>query len=108
MVSDEELRSRLTVEYQQQMESLPRDPRLIAEDDWRNDMTTWPVLDLRKVFPLILSKKEFDSDYVGKYKICKAHSYFASGFVGTVYLHTSVSTRVYFKVQSYTIPTSQR
>ena len=31
--------------------------------------------------------KEFDSHYVGKCKLCKAFSYFASGFVGTVYSH---------------------
>ena len=43
-------------------------------------MTTWPALDLGKVFSFILSKKEFDSDYVGKYKLCKAYSYFVSGF----------------------------
>ena len=46
VVSDEELRLRLTVEYQQRIKSLPRDPRHIAEDEWRNDMTTWPALDL--------------------------------------------------------------
>ena len=44
VVSDEELRLRLTVEYQQRIKSLPRDPRHIAEDEWRNNMTTWPAL----------------------------------------------------------------
>ena len=57
VVSDEELRSRLTVEYQQPIKNLPSDPRLIAEYDWRNDMTTWPALDLGIVFSFILSKK---------------------------------------------------
>ena len=95
VVSDEELRSRPTVEYQQRIKSLPRDPRLIAEDEWRNYMTTWPALDLGKVFSFILSKKEFDSDYVGKYKVCKAYSFFASGFVDTLYSHTFVTIGEY-------------
>ena len=58
-------------------------------------MTTWPALDLGKVFSFILSKKEFDSDYVGKYKVCKAYSFFASGFVDTLYSHTFVTIGEY-------------
>ena len=85
VVNDEELRSRFAIEYNHRIKGLPSDPRSIA--DWKNDLTTWPAIDLRKIFSFILSKKEFDSEYVGKYKMCKAYSYFASGFVGTVYSH---------------------
>ncbi len=56
---------------------------------WKNAITTWPTLDLGKIFAFILSKKEFDNEYVGKYKLCKAYSYFASGFVGPIFTHSS-------------------
>ena len=65
------------------IKGLPSDPSSIG--DWKNDLTTWPAIDLGKIFSFILSKKEFHN--VEKYKMCKAYSYFASGFVGTVYSH---------------------
>ena len=88
VVTDEELRSRLAVKNHQRIKDLPSDPRSIAEDDWKTDLTAWPAVDLGKIYSFILSKKEFHSHYVGKYKLCKAYSYFASGFVGTVYSYT--------------------
>jgi len=51
---------------------------------WVDDMTKWPPVDLGKIFAYILSNKEFDSDYIGKYKDEKAYSYWKSNFVGTI------------------------
>ena len=40
----------------------------LSSEMWMDDIATWPALDLGKIFAFILSKKEFDSDYVEKYK----------------------------------------
>ncbi|XP_068690180.1 uncharacterized protein [Montipora foliosa] len=52
---------------------------------WLDDMTKWPAVDLGKIFSFILTHKEFDSTYVGKYKDQKAFSYWRSNFVGPIY-----------------------
>ena len=44
-------------------------------------MTKWPPVDLGKIVAYVLSNKEFDSDYIGKYKDEKACSYWKSNFV---------------------------
>lgn len=49
-----------------------------------DDLTTWPLVDLGKIFHYIISKKAFEADYVGQYKVKKAYSYFKSGFVAQV------------------------
>ena len=43
-------------------------------------MTKWPPVDLGKIFAYILSNKEFDSDYIGKYKDEKAYYCWKSNF----------------------------
>ena len=48
-----------------------------------DDVTRWPSVDLGKIFSYILKIKEFDAEYVGKYKDQKGYSYYQSGFVGT-------------------------
>ena len=88
-ISDMELNKKLKAEYQTGMVNLDIDPMCIEKDMWKDDVTSWPPLDLGKIFAFILSKKQFDSDYVGKYKLCKAYSYFASGFVGTIFSYGS-------------------
>ena len=52
---------------------------------WLDDMTKWPAVDLGKICSFILTHKEFDSTYVGKYKDQKAFSYWKSNFVGPIY-----------------------
>ena len=51
---------------------------------WKNDITTWPTVDLGKSFHYILEKKAFEADYVGQYKVKKSYSYFKSGFVAQI------------------------
>ena len=45
-------------------------------------MIVWPEVNLGNIFEYILRMKEFDKEYIGKYKDQKAYSYFDSGFVG--------------------------
>ena len=103
-ISDTELEKKLKVEYKKRVSVLDLDPMSLSSEMWMNDIATWPALDLGKIFAFILSKKEFDSDYVGKYKVCKGYSYFASGFVGTIF---SFSSPQYIVLKCKVIP-SQR
>ena len=50
-----------------------------------DDVTKWPSVDLGKIFSYILKLKEFDAEYVRKYKDQKGYSYYQSGFVGTIW-----------------------
>ena len=54
---------------------------------FEDDLTKWPKIHTGKIFAFILSCKDHEVDYVGKYKIQKAYSYFASNFVGKILLH---------------------
>ena len=47
-------------------------------------MSVWPEVNLGNIFEHILRMKEFDKEYIGKYKDEKAYSYFASRFVGEI------------------------
>ena len=48
-------------------------------------MTKWPPVDFGNIFSYILLRKEFNSEYVGKYKDQKAFSYWKSNFVDTIH-----------------------
>lgn len=60
------------------------DPKEIPTEHRIDDITTWPPVSLGTIFEYILDHKEFDTEYVGKYKDQKAYSYFDSGFVGEI------------------------
>lgn len=60
------------------------DPYAVDTTNRINDLTKWPNIDSGSIFSYILKKREFDADYIGKYKDQKAYSYFDSGFVGLV------------------------
>ena len=47
-------------------------------------MTAWLKVNLGNIFEYILRMKEFDKQYIGKYKDQKAYSYFDSSFVGVI------------------------
>ena len=42
------------------------------------------------VFAYILKQKDFNVDYIGKYKDKKAYSYFDSGYVGPIFIYMKV------------------
>ena len=60
------------------------DPKQISMEQKIDDLTTWPPVTLGHIFQYILNKREFDTEYVGKYKDQKAYSYFDSGFAGEI------------------------
>ena len=47
-----------------------------------DNLILWPVITIGNIFAFILHKKDFNTDYIGKYKDQKAYSYFDSGFAG--------------------------
>ena len=51
---------------------------------WKDDITSWPAVDLGKIFHYILEKKTFEAEYIGQYEVKKAYSYFKSGFVAQI------------------------
>ena len=60
------------------------DPKNIEKELRVDDLTVWLKVNLRNIFEYILRMKEFDKEYIGKYKDQKAYSYFDSGFVGEI------------------------
>ena len=60
------------------------DPLEISADKKIDDMTTWPPISLGHIFEYILNVRDFNTEYIGKYKDQKAFSYFDSGFVGEI------------------------
>ena len=58
--------------------------------------TKWPSVDLGKLFNYIIGKKEFDLEYIGKYKDKKAYSYWKSNFVDTVWFAQSKVINICF------------
>ena len=68
-------------------------------------MTKWPAVDLGKIFSFILTQKEFDSTYVGKYKDQKAFSHWKSNFFGPIYFSQNKDDKCILKS---TITPSQR
>ena len=79
------LKAKLAEEYQTRFTvgGIP-DSKSIPNKDWKNDVSKWTLIDLGNIFSYILKHKEFDSDYIGKYKSEKAYSYFDSKCVATV------------------------
>ena len=61
-------------------------------------MTKWPSVYLGKIFSYSLKLKEFDAEYVRKYKDQKGYSYHQSGFVDSIWYFYSkeVSTNLCF------------
>ena len=72
------------------------DPRKIDAELKVDDITTWPPVTLGNIFQYILSIREFNTDYVGKYKDQKAYSYFDSGFVGETLIHSTKKFHILF------------
>ena len=89
-LSTEEHQKLLTTEYQKRLvENNISDPK--DHNIRQDDITKCPPVNVGHIFEYILRLREFDSDYIGKYKDMKAYSYFDSGFVDTI-LHSFVNT----------------
>ena len=60
------------------------DPKKCENSNKKDDITLWPKITLGNIFEYILSLREFNYEYIGKYKDQKAYSYFDSNFVGEI------------------------
>ena len=86
--STESQKLKLQAQYDNKLSELEiPDPKLIAKSKRIDDLTKWPYITLGNIFSYILKKRDFDADYIGKYKDQKAFSYFNSGFVGQIYVY---------------------
>ena len=88
VISSEEQAVILKKEYDNKLKEfqLP-EPFSIGKEERIDNMMLWPRVNLGNVFQYILSTRDFDSNYIGKYKDQKAYSYFDSGFVGQIFIH---------------------
>ena len=82
ILSSADLTKNLKEEYSKRLREFNiLDPKNIEKELQVDDLTVWPKVNLGNIFEYILRMKEFDKEYIGKYKDQKAYSYFDSGFV---------------------------
>ena len=82
ILSSADLTKNLKEEYSKRLREFNiLDPKNIEKELRVDDLTVWLKVNLRNIFEYILRMKEFDKEYIGKYKDQKAYSYFDSGFV---------------------------
>ena len=71
--STQEQQKQLVHSYQKKLEELGiPDPKEIPVELREDDIRKWPAVTLGHVFSYISKKRDFDSDYIGKYKDKKA------------------------------------
>ena len=79
--------------YQQKITELGiTDPNTIPNKMREDDIAKWPAITLGHIFSYIW-KKDFDADYIGKYKDQRVYSFFDSGFIGPVLIHNLTSLK---------------
>ena len=103
--SSAEQKAKLKIEYENRLKRFDiRDPESVNAAERSDDILQWPKIDVGAIFSYILKIRDFDYDYIGRYKDEKAFSYFGSGFVDTIYTHCPVSNQdvvlLYSKVQA--------
>ena len=95
--STEEQHKKLKSTYENKLVQLQiPDPNGIPKEKRIDDLTRWPFITLGNIFSYILKKKDFDADYIGKYKDQKAFSFFDSGFVGPITVYMSSKKDIKF------------
>ena len=94
VLTSEEQTTLLKEEYRKRLAeyALP-DPKQIPSDSKVDDITSWPPITLGSIFEYILNVRDFNTEYIGKYKDQKAYSYFDSGFVGEILNHNAEKNR---------------
>ena len=63
------------------------DPCKISNSEKIDDFNLWPPVNLGNIFEYILSMREFNNEYIGKYKDQKTYSYFDSNFAGKILIY---------------------
>ena len=86
--STEEQAQMLNEEYRKKLKDYNlSDPCKILIREKIDDVKLWPLVNLGNIFKYILSMREFNNEYIGKYKDQIAYSYFGSNFVGKVLIY---------------------
>ena len=95
----EEQQAQLKTEYEENLKlyNIP-DPLTIKEDKKSDDITMWPPVHCGTIYSYILKVRDFDVDYVGRYKDQKAYSYWLSGFVDTIYTYQLLTNKNYLVI----------
>ena len=78
------LQAELKATYKLLSENNIRDPNLIFSENWVDDVSLWPLINLGQVFSYIINKKAFESEYIRQYKAKKASSNLMSGSVNEI------------------------
>ena len=88
VASPEDQVKRLKYEYGELLKGLEiPDPNGIEIEKRLDNLTLWPVITMGNIFAFVSHKKDFSTDYIGKYKDQKSYSYFERGFVGPVFIY---------------------
>ena len=89
ILSSAEQAARLDQDYTKLLSDnkLTTDPRDVLEGEKSNDITKWVDMTSGKIFEYILRIKDFDHDYIGRYKDEKAYLYFEGGLVGEILIY---------------------
>ena len=75
------------------------DPIKISDQNWMDNVSLWPQVDLGKVFAFVIEKKAFETEYIGQYKARKAYSYFMSRFVRKIFVNEVSEEKVLLKAK---------
>ena len=82
---------RLDADYTKRLRDIDLDdPKKCETSSKKDDITLWPKITLGNIFEYILSLREFNSEYIEKYKYQKAYSYFDSNFVGEITINKPI------------------
>eukprot|EP00795_Rhopilema_esculentum_P015949 gene15949-7279_t len=105
LASSVEQQAKLKIDYENRLKKFNIcDPESVSVTERSNDILKWPKIDVGAIFSYILKVRDFDYDYIGRYKDQKAYSYFYSGFVDSIYTHHPVSNKddvfLYCKAQA--------
>jgi hypothetical protein len=85
LASSEEQQAKLKIEYEKRLSSYQIcDPLNVADHEKSEEVTKFPPIDCGVIFSYILQVRDFDLDYIGRYKDQKAYSYWDSGFVDKI------------------------
>ena len=61
------------------------DDPLISEN-FADDIKSWPKTNIGQIFSYILASKTFETEYIGHYKLRKAHSFYRSGLFDKIFV----------------------
>ena len=88
----------LNEEYRKKLKdyNLPNSCK-ISNSEKIDDVKLWVPVNLGNIFEYILSMREFNNGYTGKYKDQKAYSYFDGNFVGEVLIYNGNDYLILFR-----------